>query len=103
MMWDGENVRWTWDQDKNEANRDKHSLDFETAVHVFGDPLAVTFDDPNRDERRWRTIGTVRGVVLIVVHTWTEIDPSSGRAIVRIISARKAERHERKAYEEGRY
>ena len=103
MIWDEENVEWTWDQDKSDANRTKRGLDFETAAHVFEDPLAVTFDDPNRDERRWRTIGTVRGVVLIVVYTWAEIDPISGRAIVRIISARKAERHERRAYEEGHY
>ena len=98
-----ENVRWTWDQDKNDTNRKKRGLDFETAAHVFTDPLAVTFDDPNRNERCWRTIGTVRGLVLIVVHTWEEVDPRSGHTTGRIISARKAERHERKAYEQGHY
>lgn len=102
-MWDEENVQWTWDQDKNDANRNKWGLDFETAVRVFGDPLLVTFDDPYRDERRFRTIGAVRGVVLIVIHTWKEVDSRSNLTIARIISARKANSHERKKYEEGHY
>lgn len=103
MTMDLENVRWDWDQDKNDANRNKRGLDFETAIHVFGDPLAVTFADPHRGDKRWRTVGTVRDVVLVVIHTWEEDDSISNDVIVRIISARKAERHERQAYEQGHY
>ena len=43
----------------------------------------------------------VNGLVLIVVHTLPEVDGETIQNIGRIISARKAERHERRAYEEG--
>ena len=64
---------------------------------MFGDPLSVTFPDPDHSatEDRFITIGTSeRGRVLVVSHT--DRDDR-----IRIISARKATRRERKAYEEG--
>ena len=54
-------------------------------------------------EQRWRTMGMVGTVVLIVVHTWPGFDSEIGDEVGRIISARKATRHERKAYEEGHF
>ncbi|MEW5890927.1 MAG: BrnT family toxin [Pseudomonadota bacterium] len=63
----------------------------------FGDPLALTFPDPDHSvgERRWLTFGVSQtGRLLVVAHT------ERGRAI-RIISARKATRHERGIYEHG--
>ena len=84
---------------KAEANLKKHRVSFELAALTLGDPLAVTFPDPWPDEERWRTIGRPSAdlpTILFVVHTWPDDD-----VVGRIISARKAEPHERKAYEEG--
>jgi len=92
-------LRWTWDPVKNEANRLKHELGFETANLVFNDPFSVTVPDPYPGEARWRTIGRVRSAVVIVIHTLPDGDEGAGR----IISARKATGHERKAYEEGEF
>ena len=95
-------MRWTWDQAKNDTNKRAYGLSFETALLVFDDPLAATRDDPFPTEQRWRTIGNVGGVTLLVVHTWPETERDTGDRIGRIISARKATRRERRAYEEGK-
>lgn len=87
---------WEWDQEKNRENLRKHGLEFETAILVFDDPLAATDDDPYLYEQRWRTIGMIEGLLVLVVHTWPD-DPDPGR----IISARRATPHERRSYEEG--
>ena len=96
-------MRWTWDPDKNRTNLRAHGLSFETATLVFDDPLAVTRDDPYPDEPRWRTMGMIGSVVVMVVHTWPEFDLDHREQVGRIISARKATRHERMAYEEGEF
>lgn len=65
---------------------------------MFGDPLALTFDDPDHSvgEARFVTFGLSRaGRVLVVAHA------ERGRNIIRIISARKATRHERGIYEQS--
>ncbi len=92
---------WEWDPAKDATNRRIHDLRFETAALVFDDPLAATVEDPYPYEQRWRTIGMVGTVVLMVVHTWPERDADTGNEVGRIISARKATGHERDAYEEG--
>ena len=61
-------MNWTWDDDKNSANIQKHGISFETAILALDDPLSVRDDDPYPWERRFRTIGVVRNVVLVVVH-----------------------------------
>ena len=94
-------MRWVWDTDKNYANLRIHGLSFEAASLVFDDPLAATQEDLYAPEQRWRTMGIVGGIVVIVIHTWPEHDPDSGESIGRIISARKATRRERTTYEEG--
>ncbi|MCE2465461.1 MAG: BrnT family toxin [Dehalococcoidia bacterium] len=96
-------MRWTWDQSKNEANLQAHGLSFEAAAFVFDDPLSLTRADPYPCEERWRTMGIVGTQIVMVVHTWPDLDAETGEEIGRIISARKATRHERDAYEEGRY
>ncbi len=96
-------MRWTWDPRKNRANKRDHGLSFETAQLVFDDPLAASRPDPSLEDERWQTVGTIGPVVVFVVHTWPEEDPKSGEAVGRIISARKATSHERKAYEEGKF
>ena len=94
-------MRWIWDQAKGEANLTAHGLSFEAAVFVFDDPMSATREDPYPHEQRWRTIGMVGAQVLMVVHTWPERDMDYSERIGRIISARKATRRERQAYEEG--
>ena len=96
-------MRWAWDQDKNDANLRAHGLTFGDAVFVFDDPMSATQEDPYPYEQRWRTIGMVGTQVVMVVHTWPDLDTEGGEELGRIISARKATRLEREAYEEGHY
>ena len=94
---------WVWTDEKNRLNRRDHGLSFETARPVFDDPLAVSRHDPHPDGDQWQTVGLSGSVVLSVVHTGPETDPESGEETGRIISARKATVHERRAYEEGEF
>jgi len=96
-------MRWVWNGGKNRLNRQKHGLSFETAQLVFTDPFAASIADPHPDGDRWQTIGLVGPVHLFVIHTWPEPDPETGVETGRIISARKATAHERKAYEERNF
>jgi len=95
-------LRWIWDADKDAANRTKHRLSFATAVRVFDDPLHLTTLDPHPDDDRWQTVGLISRVVVLVVHTWPDEVPGDDEPVGRIITARKATAHERRAYEEGR-
>jgi uncharacterized protein len=95
----GVDMEFEWDDDKASANESKHGVSFTESSTVFGDPLAVTFDDPvhSTAEIRYLTIGlSAMGRVLIVSHTDRDI-------AIRIISAREASRGERKGYEDGNY
>ena len=94
-------MHWTWDEDKNRTNKRKHGLSFETAKLVFEDPLMAQCPDPNPNEDRWHTVGMIGNVAVIVAHTWPKLDSGTGVETGRIISARKATAHERRAYEEG--
>jgi hypothetical protein len=90
-------VELEWDPEKAALNLRKHRISFEEASSVFGDPLAITFHDPDHSvgELRWLTFGISRsGFLLVVAHT-------PRRQRVRLISARRASRAERKIYEEG--
>lgn len=81
-----------WDEKKRAANIAKHKVDFDWAVYIWDQP---TFDRPDRrwdyGEERFVSYGVVADLVLAVV--WTQ----RGGAI-RLISARKANEDERKAY-----
>jgi uncharacterized protein len=96
-------MRWIWDPHKDRANKRDHRLSFETAQLVFDDVLAVSRPDPTMDEERWQTVGLIGQVIVFVVHTSPERDREGGEEVGRIISARKATPHERKAYEEGQF
>jgi uncharacterized protein len=96
-------VRWTWDSNKDRANKRKHGLSFATAQLVFDDPFALSRLDPTSIEERWQTVGLVGHVGVFVVHTWPDVGSSSDEKVGRIISARKATRQERRAYEEGHF
>jgi uncharacterized protein len=91
---------WTWDPNKNLTNKRDHGFDLETATAVFDDPLALTRPDPHPDGDRLRTVGVIGAVTVFVVHTMPEFNPAEGDDVGRIISARKATRHERRTYEE---
>ena len=87
-----------WNPEKEVRNRRKHGVSFREAATVFGDPLSITFPDPDhsKEEERHVTIGmSQQGRILVVAHT-EEGDT------VRIISARRATRRERRFYEETR-
>ncbi len=96
-------MRWAWDEVKNQINKSKHGLDFDTAQLVFDDPMAVSRLDSYPDEERWQTVGAIGPAVVLVVHTWPLIDQESDEEVGRIISARKATKHERRAYEEDTF
>lgn len=87
-----------WDENKNRINMVKHGIDFESAATVFDDPLILSRVD---DDGRWQTIGCSEGciVLLFVAHTYHEADET----VVRIISARRANKHEREHYEKGSF
>ena len=90
-------MRLEWDARKARENLRKHGVSFEEASSVFFDPLSATGDDPDHSvgERRLVTFGiSSSGRLLVVAHAET------GDAI-RIISARRITRAERKLYEEG--
>jgi uncharacterized protein len=94
-------MRVDWDKAKSRANLAKHRVSFERASLVFDDPMHLSEPDPCEKEERWRTLGLVNGVVvLFVVHTIAEDE--NGEKEIRIISARKAKRLEREAYEASR-
>ena len=96
-------VDWVWDAEKDRQNRLKHGLSLADGVPALADPFAMTRPDRHSYEERWQTIGGVGpSVVLLVVHT-DSVAQSDGRTVGRIISVRKATRHERKAFEEGTF
>jgi uncharacterized DUF497 family protein len=81
-----------WDPAKREANLRKHGIDFARAVRIFEAPV-LERQDRRRDygEPRFVALGVVEEVLLSVVYTPRE-------SVLRIISARKAHRHEKAAY-----
>ena len=95
------NIHFEWDEDKAQLNLKKHRISFEIATRVFLDPLALAYQDRiENGEYRWQTIGMVDGcLLLLVAHTVRQDEASE---IIRIISARKADKKEQKNYEKNR-
>jgi len=90
---------FTWDPAKAIANFEKHGVSFEEGATLFDDPDALDWKDKNHSlsEPRFKRIGTsLSERVLLVVYTIRRID--HGKETIRIISARKTSRKERKAY-----
>ena len=86
-----------WDEDKACSNARKHGVTFEEAVTVFSDALAMTIHDSDHsdEEDRYVMMGETDQQRLLVV-SFTDREDA-----IRIISARVANRRERKKYEEG--
>ena len=92
-------LRFEWDPAKALTNLRKHGVSFEMASLVFADPFAV-FDQDRIEggEFRWLAIGRVEGFrLLVVAHVMRVRD---GEEVIRIISARSADRKEKRRYEE---
>ena len=87
-----------WDEEKAASNYRKHGIFFEDAVSIFQDPNIYTEQDRfENGEYRWKSIGlaTPSLMLLLVAHTF-QYDENT--EIVRIISARRASKTERKKY-----
>lgn len=86
-----------WDTKKADINAKKHGVSFQEAATVFGDPLALTFSDPDHSENEYRflTFGMSENHRLLVVAH------AIRGAEIRIITARSITKRERKIYEEG--
>ena len=89
-------MQFEWDPEKDQQNQSKHGVSFDEASTVFGDPLAITIDDPDQssDENRMLTTGhSNRQRLIIVAHTDRD-------ERIRIISAREVTAAERRDYAE---
>ena len=91
-------MEFEWDPEKEQANIQKHGVDFTEAATVFGDPLELTISDPDHSigEYQFLSMGhSVRNRILVVSYTERENR-------IRIISARTASPKERRQYESER-
>ena len=88
-------MKLDWDAKKAASNVQKHSVSFEEAGTVFGDPMALTFDDPDHStgEMRFLTFGVTRTNKFVIVSYAERQD------VTRIISPRKMSKQERDIYE----
>ncbi len=87
-------MEFEWDTAKERSNRKKHGIGFRAATRVFLDPYAIELDDSaSANEPRFNVIGMVDGRMIFVVYAVRE-------SVVRIISARGAEPHEKRKYHE---
>ena len=95
-------IRFEWDSEKAKANRHKHRVSFEQARDAFKDAMGLDEPDDREHygEERFNRIGMVEDRLLVVTYT-ERLDEDSGAEVVRIISARPAERRERKRYHEA--
>ena len=88
--------RFEWDDNKNRENMRKHAVPFEEAQTVFLDENAIRFFDPDhsQNENRFIMLGmSFKLRVLVVCHCYRKND-----TVIRIVSARKADKHEAKNY-----
>jgi uncharacterized DUF497 family protein len=95
-------IEFDWDPAKAAINMAKHGVRFEEAMTVFRDSLARSMLDTDHDvyEERWVTLGQAStGHLLLVVHTWADINPD--RSAVRIVSPRRPIRNEARQYHEN--
>ena len=89
-------MKVTWDEEKNAINRQKHGIDFDDVATVFEKPMVTLLDQRKEyGEDRWVGIGWLRDILAVIV--FTEPDDET----IRIISARKAIKHEVRRYEQN--
>jgi len=93
-------LKFEWDQKKDLGNTKKHGVSFNEAQTAFYDEYAIQFFDPDHSEHedRFLLLGTsFKLKTLVVCHCFREEE-----TVVRIISARKADKGEEQAYWENR-
>jgi len=91
-------MKFEWDPEKERINIRKHGVTFEEASYVFADPFGLNRrdDEHSDEEERWVLLGrSLDQTLLVVIHTYRD---HNGQERVRIISARRATKHEQKAY-----
>jgi uncharacterized protein len=92
-------MRYEWNKDKSRSNRKKHGVAFEAAVRVFYDPFVLLVKDRiEQGEQRWHAIGAAEAAILLVVHTYRMESEHGEEEITPIISARRANKSERRRY-----
>ena len=90
-----------WDDKKAKNNFRKHGIRFEEAALAFDDPFAVSEQERiENGEQRWQTIGMAGGCLLLLVAHTVRLE-DDGAEVVRIISARRVDRKERRRFEHG--
>ena len=88
-------MQFEWDDNKNIANIRKHGINFADVVDMFNHPMLNLVDNSQYyEEERWIAIGLIKRLIGVVVYTERRGDT------IRIISARKATKHEVKRYEQ---
>ena len=88
-------MRFEWDEEKNKENIRKHELDFTDAWEIFDAPMLANLDTrEDYGEERWIGIGFLKNFVVVIVYT-------ESYDVIRIISLRKALKHERTRFEEA--
>ena len=88
-------MRFTWDPPKALANVRKHGVTFEEASTVFADPLALIANDVENSDRSLIIGESIVRRIVVAVFVQSADDE------IRLISARRATRHERRNYEQG--
>lgn len=87
-------MTFEWDNNKNSINIRKHGIDFNDVTEIFNAPMIVTRDDSvDYNEDRYIGIGILRNIIAVIIF----VEKDDGE-IIRIISARKANKHESKIY-----
>ena len=90
-------MKFEWDEAKRRSNLTRHGIDFAALDEVFeGAPVTISDDRYDYGEHRYLTFGLLKGRVVVIAHTESD-------DVIRIISARKAEKYEEVAYFKERW
>lgn len=89
-------MKYVWDEKKNRTNISKHDIDFNDVLEIFENPMLVCIDNrTDYGEERLLGIGLIKGIIVTIVYT-----ENDEKKTIRIISARKADKNERKNFKE---
>ncbi|MEZ4987935.1 MAG: BrnT family toxin [Saprospiraceae bacterium] len=83
--------KFEWDPNKNASNLEKHGVSFDDVTDIFDDENRIQYIQYVNGERRWKTVGSILGILFSVVYTMR-------KAVFRLISARRASKQEKKDY-----
>ena len=87
-------MHFEWDDNKNQINIKKRGIDFKDVTEMFKHEMLMSIDSrENYGEERWKAIGWLKSILGVVIYVEKYEDT------IRIISARKATKHEVKSYE----